>query len=105
MFKSFILSYKLRNTYRVNSIIYSIKQLPLIGKHLPTSLYKSKVLKIFGNIISALLEIINIFLGKALYILFMIVALLGMYEQSDNANNFINIFVFLLYFSTSSSTF
>ena len=95
MFKSFILSYKLRNTYRVNSIIYSIKQLPLIGKHLPTSLYKSKVLKILGNIISTSLEIINIFLGKALYILLMIVALLGMYEQSDNANNFINIFVFL----------
>ena len=95
MFKSFILSYKLRNTYRVNSIIYSIKQLPLIGKHLPTSLYSSRGLKIFGNIISTLFEIINIFLGKAIYVLLMIVALLGMYEQGDNANNFINIFVFL----------
>ena len=50
MFKSFILSYKLKNTYRVNSIIYSIKQLPLIGKHLPTSLYSSRALKILGNI-------------------------------------------------------
>ena len=95
MFKAFILSYKLRNTYRVNSIIYSIKQLPLIGKHLPTSLYSSKGLKIFGNIISTLFEIINIFLGKALYVLLMIVALLGMYEQENNTNNFINIFVFL----------
>ena len=95
MFKSFILSYKLRNTYRVNSIIYSIKQLPLIGKHLPTSLYSSKGLKVLGNIISTLLEIINIFLGKALYVLLMIVAILGMYEQGNSANNFINIFVFL----------
>ena len=95
MLKSFILSYKLRNTYRVNSIIYSIKQLPLIGKHLPTSLYSSKGLKIFGNIISTLLEIINIFLGKALYILIMIVALLGIYEKGSSANNFITIFVFL----------
>ena len=94
MFKSFILSYRLRNTYRVNSIIYSIKQLPLIGKHLPTSLYRSKALKILGNIISTILEIINIFLGKAIYVLLMIVALLGMYE-GNNANNFINIFVFL----------
>ena len=65
MFKSFILSYKLKNTYRVNSIIYSIKQLPLIGKKLPTSLYASKGLKIFGNVISTILEILNIFLGKA----------------------------------------
>ncbi len=95
MFKSFILSYKLRNTYRVNSIIYSIKQLPLIGKHLPTSLYSSKGLKVLGNIISTLLEIINIFLGKALYVLLMIVAILGMYEQGNSANNFINIFVLL----------
>ena len=95
MFKSFILSYKIRNTYRVNSIIYSIKQLPLIGKKRPTSLYANKGLKIFGNIISTILEIINIFLGKAIYILLMIVALLGMYKNVSNANNFINIFLFL----------
>ena len=95
MFKSFILSYKLKNTYRVNSIIYSIKQLPLIGKKLPTSLYANKGLKIFGNIISTILEILNIFLGKALYILLMIVAILGIYENGNNANNFINIFTFL----------
>ena len=95
MFKSFILSYKLKNTYRVNSIIYSIKQLPLIGKKLPTSLYANKGLKIFGNIISTILEILNIFLGKSLYILLMIVAILGMYENGNNANNFINIFTFL----------
>ena len=80
MFKSFILSYKLKNTYRVNSIIYSIKQLPLIGKHLPTSLYSSKALKILGNIISTISEILNIFLGKIIYILAMIVAILGMYK-------------------------
>ena len=95
MFKSFILSYKIRNTYRVNSIIYSIKQLPLIGKKLPTSLYSSKGLKIFGNIISTILEIINIFLGKAIYILLMIVAILGMYKNGNIVNNFINIFLFL----------
>ena len=95
MFKSFILSYKLRNTYRVNSIIYSIKQLPLIGKKLPTALYASRGLKILGNIISTILEILNIFLGKALYVLLMIIAMLGVYEGGNNANNFINIFVFL----------
>ena len=94
MFKSFILSYKLKNTYRVNSIIYSIKQLPLIGKHLPTSLYSSKALKILGNIISTISEILNIFLGKIIYILVMIVAILGMYK-GNTANNFIHIFVFL----------
>ena len=45
MIKTFITSFKLQNTYRVNSIIYSIKQLPIIRKILPNSLYKNKTLK------------------------------------------------------------
>ena len=52
MIKTFITSFKLKNTYRTNSIIYSIKQLPIIRKILPNSLYKNKGLKIFANIIS-----------------------------------------------------
>ena len=94
MFKSFILSYKLKNTYRVNSIIYSIKQLPLIGKLLPMSLYSSKGLKILGNIISTISEILNIFLGKLIYILIMIVSMISMYK-GNNENNFIHMFLFL----------
>ena len=35
MFDTFINSFKLRNTYKVNTIIYSIKQLPIIKKILP----------------------------------------------------------------------
>ena len=46
MIKSFITSFNLRNTYRSNSIIYSIKQFPIINKILPNSLYKNKGLKI-----------------------------------------------------------
>ena len=63
MLKTFIISFKLKNTYRVNSIIYSIKQLPIIKKILPDSLYKNRGLKIFANIISILMEVIGIFIG------------------------------------------
>ena len=42
MIKTFITSFKIKNTYRVNSIIYSIKGLPIINKILPSSLYKNK---------------------------------------------------------------
>ena len=45
MIKSFITSFKLKNTYKVNSIIYSIKQLPIIKKILPNKLYQNKALK------------------------------------------------------------
>lgn len=39
MIETFITSFKLKNTYRANSIIYSIKQFPIIRKILPNSLY------------------------------------------------------------------
>lgn len=94
MLKTFITSFKLQNTYRTNNIIYSIKQLPLIKRILPNSLYKSKGLKIFAGIISILLEIINIFIGKIIYIVAMIFGPLSWYN-GNGADTFIHLFVFL----------
>ena len=94
MLKTFITSFKLQNTYRTNSIIYSIKQLPLIKRILPNSLYKSKGLKIFAGIISILWEIINIFFGKIIYIAVMILGPLSWYN-GNGADIFIHLFVFL----------
>ncbi len=94
MIKSFITSFKLRNTYRANSIIYSIKQFPIINKILPNSLYKNKGLKIFANIISVLMEFIFTFLGKAIYISLMVFLMASVYN-TNNANTFLHIFTFL----------
>ena len=94
MIKTFITSFKLKNTYRVNSIIYSIKQFPIIRKILPNSLYKNRGLKIFANIISIILEIIGIFIGKVIYIASMIFAVLSLYK-TNQADTFIHIFTFL----------
>ena len=96
MLKTFITSFKLQNTYRTNSIIYSIKQLPLIKRILPNSLYKSRGLKIFAGIISILWEIINIFIGKIIYILLMIFTTLTWYH-TNQADTFIHLFVFLTF--------
>ena len=94
MLNTFWISHRLKNTYRVNGIIYSIKQLPLIGKILPNKLYQSKALKIIGNIISILIEIGSIFLGKLLYVLFVILAMLDM-MKANPSSSFVHIFVFL----------
>ena len=94
MLKTFIQSFKLCNTYKVNTIIYSIKQIPIIKKILPNSLYKSKALKIIGNIISILMEIASIFLGKLLYIALMIFAVLSLYK-TNTQDTFLNIITFL----------
>ena len=57
MLDTFITSFRLKNTYRTNTIIYSIRCLPIIGKLLPASLYGSGGLKTFANVISVLWEI------------------------------------------------
>ena len=93
MINSFLISFKLKNAYKVNSIIYSLKQIPIIRKLLPNSLYKSNGLKMFANIISALIEFNSIFLGKLLYILLMILLPMSLYENGSNI--FVHIFIFL----------
>ena len=94
MINSFITSFKLRNTYRANSIIYSIKQFPIINKILPNSLYKNKGLKVFANIISILLEIIFTFIGKFLYVWLVIFSMLSIYSI-EKVNLFLHVFLFL----------
>lgn len=94
MISTFFLSFRLKNAYRINSILYSLKQLPIIKRILPEKLYGVRGLKILGNIISAIWEFIMIFLGKFLYIAFMIAAMLGIY-QTNSAATFLHIFFFL----------
>ena len=94
MISTFLKAFNLKNTYQVNSIIYSISQLPLIGKLLPNSLYKNKIIKIIAYILSIIWNIILIFLGKYIYILLMIY-IVALSYNSNNDNIFLNIFIFL----------
>lgn len=59
---------KLETAYLTNSIIYSLKQIPLIKKFLPQELYKSSGLKIFAGVIMIIVEALEIFLYKLLYL-------------------------------------
>ena len=40
MLKTLRISFSLKNTYRVNSILYSLKQVPLLRRLLPEALYQ-----------------------------------------------------------------
>ena len=92
--KTFLISLKLRNAYKVNTFIYALKSLPILNKILSTKLYQSKIVKIIGNIISILWEIINIFIGKFLYIYFMVWSVTNFYEL-DKGSTFLHILFFL----------
>ena len=69
MNKTLKISFALKNTYRVNSILYSLKQMLLIKMILPSVLYGARGLKIFANILSVIWEILSAFLGKLIYLM------------------------------------
>lgn len=94
MIEAFITSFRLKNTYKANGIIYSLKSIPVINRLLPVSLYRSPGLKLFANFVSILWEIISMFLGKMLY-LFIIIFLLKDHMKSSPANSFMHMFFFL----------
>ena len=78
MLKTFILSFKLRTTYVMNNIIYSFKQIPLIGKEISDDCYSSKALKVIAIIFAILKEIFwNMFTKKLLYFTIMFAAIPG----------------------------
>ena len=73
MSKTLRLSFSLKNTYRVNSIIYAIKQIPLIKKLIPARAYQSRGLKVFANVLFWIWEVISAFMWKLMYFLLMFV--------------------------------
>ncbi len=99
MIKTFAASFRLRNTYKTNSIIYTLKSIPLVKNLLPGSLYASTELKVFSTIISILMEIGSIFLGKVLYLLVMVFGPLALLKILSPAivvpEAFVHVFFFL----------
>ncbi|MFR7591538.1 MAG: hypothetical protein ACLUVC_08850 [Longibaculum sp.] len=92
--KTMINAFRLKNTYRVNTIIYALKKIPLVNKLLPASLYKHHGLKTFANIIGILYEIAMIFIGKSLYFL-VFFALPLIFLDGEMPLSFLHIFIFL----------
>lgn len=95
MNRTFRISFSLKNTYRVNTILYSLKQIPLIRRILPQELYRNPDLKIFANILSGIWEFIKAFLGKFLYFLLMITFAALFYKTAAKRELFLHIFVLL----------
>ena len=82
IWKTLRITFSLRNTYRVNSILHALKQIPLVGRVLPETLYQERGLKILANVISALWEVTAALLGKGLYFLILLAAV-AFYPSPD----------------------
>lgn len=104
MNKTLRISFSLKNTYRVNSILYSLKQIPLVKKVLPETLYRMRAPKIFANVLAVLWEIISIFLGKFLYFLIMVCGIGVLYEQGSADQVFLHILLLLTIIGAFANT-
>ena len=96
MNKTLKISFALKNTYRVNSILYALKQMLILKKILPSALYGVKGLKIFANILSVIWEFLSTFLGKLLYIFCIYgVIFFGYDGYSNKSELFLHMLLFL----------
>lgn len=97
MNKTLRISFALKNTYRVNSILYALKQMLLVKMILPSALYGARGLKIFANILSVIWEILSAFLGKFIYLMCIYAIVAYGY---DGYSNKIELFLHMLLFLT-----
>ncbi len=94
MKETFITSLKLKSAYQVNSILYSLKQIPGIKTILPIDLYSNSGLQAVAIVINLVINFLKLFFGKLFYILVLIFIPIFIGE-TDKSLTFIHIFTFL----------
>ena len=104
MLDTFVHSFQVKNAYRVNTFIYALKQIPFLGKVFKDALYSNYALKVLGTIVSIIIELLTIFLGKFLYVLTMVFTLLNIFK-SDHATTFVHILFFLTWIGAFMNTY
>ncbi len=85
MFKTLRISFSLKNTYRANSILYSLIQIPVVRKIIPSDIYSVRGLKILANVAAVIGEILSVFSGKLVYFLLLVMCITDLYELPYNS--------------------
>lgn len=62
--KTLLIILNLKNTINVNVILYGIRRIPLIGKHIPEQIHGIRIFKIYASVLSINYEIIKAFFGE-----------------------------------------
>lgn len=96
MRKTLRLSFSLKNTYRVNAILYSLRQAPLIKRLVPADAYRRHGFKVLANILSVIWEILSVFVGKVLYVAAMILGPISLLDVPAEAEAQLFLHLFLL---------
>ena len=95
MFDTFLISLRLRITYKINSFLHGLKSLPIIRRLLPAGIYDCQGLKWVAVIAAFLGEFFGMFIWRLVYIGIMFLAPLGLLEFDNPAAGFLHLLVFL----------
>lgn len=98
MLEAFWISTRLRISYRVNSILYWLKRIPLLGRLLPARPYQFAGLKSFALVLAVLWELLTFFLGKLLYLCIFYLPAISYFQEKHGVEPtaaFPHIFLFL----------
>lgn len=96
MLNTFNISFRLRNTYKANGVIWALRGIPLIRKLLPSSLYADRGLKLFANILGGIWEFLFAFMGKAVYLMLIWMQLAAMKAAAQDSFAHVLIFTTLI---------
>lgn len=95
MVKALRISFSLRITYKVNAVIYFLRQILLIGKYLPEDLYSHLWIKILATVAAFGWELTTAMLGKLVYFFLMIFLAGQLYEMESTGALFGHLVLFL----------
>lgn len=95
MYRIFKISFSLKNTYRLNGILYAFRQIPVLKRLLPADIYSIKAFKIIAGILAALRELASVFAGKLIYLAAAVYGASALYEKLPQGRAFLHILLFL----------
>lgn len=95
MVKTLRITTGMRSAYRVNTVLYCLRQIPLVGKWIPASLYGNAVIKVLVQVIAIMWEIATAFGGKVIFLGLMVFLPTFFLEETPSAIAFMHIFLLL----------
>ena len=87
----------LRNTITVNGLLYGIKHIPLIGKHISDRIYGIRLIKILALIVAVIVEVFKAFFGKALLFGLIFLGSVIVSSFNDYSQNTIYMYALLMF--------
>lgn len=95
MIKTFLTAFKLQSTYRTNTLIYTVKKIPGIGKLIPDTVYSNNSIKGITQVVGIISELLQIIITKPLYVLLMMALPILWLKLENNISVMVHVFVML----------